>query len=94
MTPEELFRIWRDDPEEHHLIFAHDWNRHSAGLPVSCEACGRLVSMYPASKAKAGPRVHLLCRRECMSIALKVSGPIKWGGRIIENVLPERLRKA
>jgi hypothetical protein len=94
MTPAELFRSWHEDTADHAIIWCTDWSPFfSTRMPSKCEACGRLISAFPVVLAKLGPRFHVVCREKCMAIGLEVCGPVPFGGRIADNVLPEKLRE-
>lgn len=93
MTAAELFKAWEDDAAQHAIVWCHDWNLRSHGLPIPCEGCGRLVSAFPVVVEKLSPYFHIVCQKQCMAVALEISGPIPFGGRIIDNVLPAALEE-
>jgi hypothetical protein len=93
MTPAELFRSWEDDNAKHAIVWCSDWSLYSRGLPIPCEGCGRLISAWPVVLEKSGPYFHLVCKDKCMPIAITSCGPIPFGGRITENVLPAALEE-
>jgi hypothetical protein len=95
MNVEQLVKDWVSDTADHVIVWARDWDPFWRGARCQCEGCGRALSVWPIILAKraANPRLHILCRAKCMSISLRVSGPVKFGGTIQENVLPEKLEK-
>ena|ERR1700683_2108575 len=96
MTPEQLIKSWCDDSATHALVWADDWTSESRGLQRPCEACGRLVSVWPVvvQKKVENPRLHVICRAKCMAVSIKVSGkPLPFGGRISNNTLPDSLKE-
>jgi hypothetical protein len=95
MKVETLVKEWHDDPADHAVVWAGDWDPFCRGVRTQCEGCGRAVSVWPVvlEKHAANPRLHILCRVKCMAICLKVCGPVPFGGRITENVLPQEFQR-
>ena len=95
MTAEEKIKAWKDDSADHAVIYAHDWSPESDGVKRICEGCGREISVWPvvARKALENPRFHVLCKSRCLAVAIKVNGPLRFGGRITHNTLPDELEK-
>jgi hypothetical protein len=90
----QLIQSWKDDSAEHALIWAEEWTPLSRGLQRECETCGQLVSIWPrvAEIVAANPLCHVVCRSKCMPICILITGPVPFGGRIVNNVLPGRLK--
>jgi hypothetical protein len=91
---EELIKSWVDDSANHALVWANDWTIFAHGVRTKCEACGRAVSVWPivAAKKASNPNLHIICKEKCMPLSLKIAGPLLFGGRISDNVLPKGLK--
>jgi hypothetical protein len=95
MNAAQLIQSWQDDDADHGVVWARDWDPFCRGVRAQCEGCGRVVSVFPIvlETRAANPLLHILCREKCMAISLKICGPLKFGGRIEENVLPKDLQR-
>lgn len=93
MRTEQLIRSWEVDDADHALVWANDWDPFCRGVRTQCEACGRVVSVWPIvlETRAANPRLHILCRAKCMAISLKIHGPVPFGGTITGNGWPKKM---
>lgn len=75
--------------EDHALICCGPWLPW-ASERTECEICAAPLSIFPAAKAKLGPHVHVICWG-CFGTVRRL-GEVEFGGRIVDNVLPQSLK--
>jgi hypothetical protein len=91
LEPMTKIEEWHQATEDHALICCGPWVPWVRGDRAECENCAAGVSIFPAAKAKLGPRVHVICWG-CFAALRRMGSEIQFGGRITNNVLPEGLR--
>ncbi len=92
MSHAEL-KEWAESEKDHNFVVGYRWRNGMQGVKVTCEGCGAVISLFPSSRDKLGPRLHAICRETCLPELRRVAGELPFGGYIRNNVLPKELEE-